>query len=62
MKKSSEYEFSVGLFSVALILFGISIVMGLIPGLVFSMDKICMFLGFSVFGSGLVFLKKSKDN
>lgn len=62
MKKSKELKFSIVLFSVSLVLFGISIITGLIPELNFSIDKISMYLGFSCFCFGLVFLKKSKDN
>ena len=61
MKKSKEYKISFVLFVVCLILFGISIVTGLIPELDFSIDKICMYLGFACFGFGLVFFKKAKD-
>lgn len=62
MKNSKEYKISTALFCVALVLYAISIVTGLIPGLAFAIDKICMYLGFAAFGFGLVFLKKSKDN
>ena len=62
MKKSKEYKISVLLFSVALVLYGISIVTGLIPNLDYSVDKITMYLGFACLGFGLVFLKKAKDN
>ena len=62
MKKSKEYRICVVLFVVALVLYGISIVTGLIPDLDSSIDKICMYLGFAFFGFGLVFLKKAKDN
>lgn len=53
---------SIKLFSAALVLFAISIVTGLIPGLSYSIDKICMYLGFAFFGFGLVFLNKRKNN
>lgn len=62
MKKSKEYRICIGAFSTSLVLYGISIVTGLIPGLSFSIDKICMYLGFSLFGLGLVFLDKIKEN
>lgn len=62
MKKSKEYKISVALFIVALVMDCISIVTGLIPNLDFSIDKICMYLGFGFLGFGLVFLKKAKDN
>lgn len=61
MKNTKEYKTSIVLFSVALILYAISIVTGLMPGLGFSIDKISMYLGFACFGFGLVFLKKTKD-
>lgn len=61
MKKSKEYKIGIVLFSVSLVLFGISIVTSLMPELRFSIDKICMYLGFSFFCLGFVFLKKSKD-
>ena len=35
---------------------------GLIPGLIYSVDKICMYAGFACFGLGLVYLAKAKDN
>lgn len=60
MKKSKEYRISTVLFGVALVLYCISIITGLIPELSFAIDKICMYLGFAFFCSGLVFLKKSK--
>lgn len=62
MKKSKEYIISVGLFIAALVFDSITIVAGLIPNLDFSLDKICMYLGFACLGFGLVFLKKAKDN
>lgn len=62
MKKSKEYKISVVLFVAALVLYVISIVTGLIPDFDYSIDKICMYLGFACFGFGLVFLKKSEKN
>lgn len=62
MKKTKEYKISIILFIIALVLDCISIVTGLIPNLDFSIDKICMYLGFAFLGFGLVFLKKAKDN
>lgn len=62
MKNSKEYKISSTLFCVALVLYGISIVTGLIPGLEYSIDKICMYLGFAFFGLGLVFFSKSKGS
>lgn len=62
MKKSKEFKISIVLFSVCLVLYCVSIVTGLIPQLSFAIDKICMYLGFSFFCLGLVFLKKMKDN
>ena len=51
---------SVVLFIVALVLFAASIVTGLIPNLVYSIDKITMYAGFAFFVLGLVFMAKSK--
>lgn len=62
MKNSKEYKTSIVLFSVALVLYVISIITGLIPGLIYSVDKICMYAGFACFGLGLVYLAKAKDN
>lgn len=61
MKQSKEYKISVVLFIIALILYGITIVTGLIPNLDFSIENICKYLGFAFFGFGLLFLKKAKD-
>lgn len=61
MKKTKEYKISSTLFYVATALFLISIVTGLIPNLIYSVDKITMYLGFAFFGFGLVYLKKAKD-
>lgn len=61
MKKSKEYKISRVLFCVSLVLFCISIVTGLIPGLVFAIDKICMYLGLAVLCFGFVLLKKATD-
>ena len=60
MKKSKEYKISMVSSIAALVLLGISIVTGLIPGLIYSIDKICMYLGFAMFGLGMVFFTKSK--
>ena len=60
MKKSKEYKISVGLFSVALVLYCISLITGLFPELNFSIDKISMYLGFSLFCLGLVFMERIK--
>ena len=62
MKNAKEYKISIWLLSISLVLFCISFVTGLIPGLVFAIDKICMGLGFSVYCFGLMFLENSKDN
>lgn len=63
MKKTKEYKISIVLFSIALVLYAVSIITGLIPGLEIAIDKICMYLGFAFFGFGLVFLQKaSKAN
>ena len=61
MKKSKEYKISRALFCVSLILLCISLVTGLIPGLVFAVDKICMYLGLAFLCLGFVFLKKAVD-
>ena len=61
MKKTKEYRISIVLFIVALVLFAISMVTGLIPSLNYSIDKICMYLGFAAFGFGLVLLKKAEN-
>lgn len=60
MKNSREYKISVVFMSLALVLFCISIVTGLIPGLKFSIEKISKYLGFAFFCLGLVYLQKSK--
>lgn len=62
MNKSKEYKISMVLLVIALVLYGISIITGLIPGLDFSIDKISMYLGFAFFGFGLLFLTKAKKN
>lgn len=61
MKKMNEHKISIVLFSISLVLYGISIITGLIPGYVYSTDKICMYLGFAFMGLGLTFLYKSKE-
>lgn len=62
MKKSKEYIISIVSFVVAIVLYFISMITGLIPNLDFSIDKICMYLGFVFFGLGLVFMYKSNNN
>lgn len=62
MKKSKEYKISTVLFCISLVLYVISFITGLIPKLDFSIDKISMYLGFSCYGLGLVFLKKSEKS
>ena len=62
MKKSKEYKISMVSSIAALVLLGISIVTGLIPGLIYSIDKICMYLDFAFLGLSVTFLKKAKDN
>lgn len=62
MKKSKEYKTSIVLFAISLVLYCISIIAGLIPGLIFSIDKICMYLGFSLFCFGLMFSIRSEEN
>lgn len=53
-KRPLEHKFCVGLFIISLVMYGISLVTGLMPELNCSIDKICMYLGFSFFGFGLV--------
>lgn len=60
MKNTKSYKIAVALFIVALVLFAASIVTGLIPNLVYSVDKITMYLGFASFAFGLTFLAKAK--
>ena len=62
MKKSKEYKISIVLFIIALVLFGISMVTGLIHGFIYSTDKICMFLGIAFMGFGVYFLNKAKNS
>lgn len=62
MKKEKDYKISIVLFAISLGLFCISMITGLIPGLVFSIDKICMYLGFAAFGLGLVLFEKNREN
>ena len=62
MKNSKEYKISKVLFIVSIVLFCISVVTGLIPGLVFDIDKICMYLGLALLGFGFVLLKKAVNN
>lgn len=62
MKKSREYKISIVLFIAALVMFAVSMVTGLIPGLIYSIDKICMFLGFAFFGFGVTFLNKDNND
>lgn len=62
MKKSKEYKISMVLFSVCLLLYGISFITGLIPELNYSIDKICFRLGFVLFCLGLIYSKKANGN
>ena len=62
MKNSKEYKISTVLFGVALVLYCISIITGLIPELSFAIDKICMYLGFSFLCFGLLIFEKSEEN
>ena len=61
MMKSKEYKTSIVFSIAALVLYAISMITGLIPGLVYSVDKICMYLGFACFCMALTGLYKSKD-
>lgn len=62
MKETKDNKKSVVLFSIALVLFAISIVTGLMPGLVYSIDKISGGLGFACFCYGLTLMYQSKDH
>lgn len=64
MKKSKEYKISIVLSIVALTLFGVSMVTGLMPVAerIHSIDKISMYLGFALFGFSYMFLRKAKIN
>lgn len=62
MKKSKEEKICTALFGAALVLYAISMVIGLIPNYVYSTDKICGGLGFVCFCLGLIYLKKVKDS
>lgn len=57
--EKKEYKISVVLFCVSLLFFAISFITGLIPALIFSIDKICMYLGFSFLSAGFVFLRRA---
>lgn len=61
MKRSKEYKISVGLFSISIVLYCVSMITGLIPELSFAIDKICMYVSFSVFCMGLVFMMKNDE-
>ena len=60
MNKSREYKISVVLFVVAIVLFSVSLITGLIPGMIFSVDKMCGHLGWVFFGVGLLLMGKDK--
>lgn len=64
MMKSKEFKISTVLSIVALILFGVSMVTGLMPiaERVYSIDKISLYLGFALLGFSHLFLQKSKIN
>ena len=62
MKKTKEYKICFGLFCICLILYGISMVTGLMPELNSSIDKICMYLGHTFLCLGIVFSLKYIDN
>lgn len=62
MKKVNDYKKSAVFSCIAIVLFGISMVTGLIPGLVYSIDKITMYLGFSSLGLGLIYFRRYKTN
>lgn len=64
MKASKKYKISIALSVVVLILFGISMVSGLMPvkERIYSIDKISLYLGFALLGFSYMFLNKSKSN
>lgn len=64
MKKSKEYKISIILSSTALILLCVSIVVGLkpIPERIYSLDKIGLYLGFSLLCFSNLLLMKAKTN
>lgn len=62
MKDLKDNKISIVLFGLALLVFGVSFVTGLIPEMDFAIDKICMYLGFSLFGFGLIFMTKNMKN
>lgn len=64
MKRSKEYKISVILSSAALILFCISLVVGLMPvsERIYSLDKIGLYLGFALLGFSYLLLLKAKTN
>ena len=55
MKKLKKLKINEILFCVSLVFCCVSMITGLIPELNYSIDKICMYLGFAFFGLGLVF-------
>lgn len=62
MKQSKEYKISYVLFCVAIVLFGVSLVTGVMSNINSSIDTICLFLGISFMCFGFVVLGKSKKN
>ena len=60
MKRTTEKKISITLAIVALVLYAVSAVTGLMPNLHSSIDKICMYLGLAMTCMSLVYL--SKDN
>lgn len=60
--KSKEYIIAVVLSCISLVLFGISAVTGLILDINYSIDKVCMYLGFSFLFLAFIFFDKSKKN
>ena len=62
MKDTKGYKISKVLFCAAPVLLCVSAVTGLLPGLAFNIDKICMYLGLALLVFGFVFLKKAEKN
>ena len=60
MKRTNEEKITITLAAVALVLFGVSAVTGLMPNLNSSIDKICMYLGLAMTCLSFVFMGKAK--
>ncbi len=62
MKKTREYKISCLLSIVAIALFCVAGITGLIPSINPVIEEVCFGLGFSFSCLGVVFLKKSEKN